>query len=735
MMGPSRRVASLIAITAAACAGDTSVDPGDLELRDLLGIGPEIASAWNADQRAAARRVLIAGLTDDAAPSRAAIDPALIDPALIDPALIDPAPIDPTAIGPAATGPAAIRTAASGSTATQAAAQAAANRARPIRPPATGPAAITLDDRVARLLASEDARRASGGAEPLGVVRVALDARDVVFTPRPATTTADTISAEPQRSNAPAVELRLAPQWDRAHPWGHLPGRGLDVLSTLASDAGHLGGPLVVVPRPRLAAIAAYIEPRGAAREPTLAVNPVLLAALEPDPDELALAAALERSSPPLSVDNPGARPPLADTTSIASTGGNPYSFYGSVAECAFAQRTRCESCLAGSTCTPITDASNGNDECTALGENAGRGYFLLCINLSLAITSVDRCTADAGPGCARDSGAASSLTTLENNAGFLEDPTCAGALDACLAEIYGEPDDPFPGIDGGDPPPAPPRSTSVNCGDGCDSSNNNCTASPSCDCTGPSCNNSLSCDSACSSSNDQSGCGGNCNACTSSGGGGSTSNGGCGDSSSSSSDSCGSSSGGDSCGSSDNCGSCDSSSSSSNCGSCDSSSGGSSCGSCGSSSSGSSSCGSSDSSCGGGSSCGSGGGSKCSVAPTNPGPGIGLAMSLLWGLLPVPFAALSRRRARRRTIPDDTCPGDIGLRNRCRDDTDLGNRCPGDIALGNRCPDDTDVGNQRPGDTDVGNQRPGDTALRDGCIHDTGSGAAALDTREDGAR
>jgi hypothetical protein len=109
--------------------------------------------------------------------------------------------------------------------------------------------------------------------------------------------------------------------------------------------------------------------------------------------------------------------------------------------------------------------------------------------------------------------------------------------------------------------------------------------------------------------------------------------------------------------------------------------------------------------------------------------------MSLLWGLLPVPFAALSRRRARRRTIPDDTCPGDIGLRNRCPGDTDLGNRCPGDIALGNRCPDDTDVGNQRPGDTDVGNQRPGDTALRDGCIHDTGSGAAALDTREDGAR
>jgi hypothetical protein len=109
MMGPSRRVASLIAITAAACAGDTTVDPGDLELRDLLGISPEIASAWNADQRAAARRVLLNGLADDAAPSRAAIAAALIDPA---------------AIGLAH-------------------------------------GVITVDERVARLLAAEDERRAS----------------------------------------------------------------------------------------------------------------------------------------------------------------------------------------------------------------------------------------------------------------------------------------------------------------------------------------------------------------------------------------------------------------------------------------------------------------------------------------------------------------------------------------------------------------------------------------------
>src|SRR5678815_3160662 len=73
MMGPLRRVAVLAAITAGACAGDGTVDPGDLELRDLLGISPEIASAWNADQRAAARRVLIAGLSAADASTRTTV--------------------------------------------------------------------------------------------------------------------------------------------------------------------------------------------------------------------------------------------------------------------------------------------------------------------------------------------------------------------------------------------------------------------------------------------------------------------------------------------------------------------------------------------------------------------------------------------------------------------------------------------------------------------------------------
>ena len=37
-----------------ACdASDNSVDPADLQLRDLLGFDPEVAAGWDGDQRAA----------------------------------------------------------------------------------------------------------------------------------------------------------------------------------------------------------------------------------------------------------------------------------------------------------------------------------------------------------------------------------------------------------------------------------------------------------------------------------------------------------------------------------------------------------------------------------------------------------------------------------------------------------------------------------------------------------
>src|SRR4029079_18370490 len=151
------------------------------------------------------------------------------------------------------------------------------------------------------------------------------------------------------------------------------------------------------------------------------------------------------------------------------------------------------------SNCRPITNISDGNAECTMLGAESGRGYFLLCINLSLAISSVDRCTGDAAPTCVRDPSAADTLATLENNADFLSDPSCGGALDGCLARIYGTPGGQFPGLDAGTTSSEPPRSTSVSCSNSCNNNQNtSCNASPSCDCSGPSCNNSLSCDSGC---------------------------------------------------------------------------------------------------------------------------------------------------------------------------------------------------------------------------------------------
>lgn len=566
MTGPRRwivlgGVLAIASTEVAGCsAGDGRIDPGDLELRDLLGISPEAAAGWDLVQRAAARRVLGAGLRDLDVSSRTLDAPA---------------------------------------------------------------AAAGIDDQVARSLAAVDAMRISDGAGALGMVRVAISAHGLAVAARPAPAAADATEdrALPGAITS-ATELWIDERGDAEPIWGSVGGRGLSVLSALAQDAGHPGGPLVVVAVPRLAVIAAYIAPVGLSRRssdlqpPRLAVNPALLAALAPAAGEPDAIAAGPRGSAIAPIPEPG-RGTDPTSSGSATAGGNPYSFYGSVAECAYAQRTRCAACLAGSTCRPITDASNGNTECEMLAGNAGRGYFQLCINLSLAITSVERCTGTAAPACARDPDAADSLTTLENNADFLSDPGCAGALDSCLAEIFGAPEDSFPGPDGGPEPSGPPRETTVSCGRACSNNNANCDSSPSCDLGSPNCNNSLTCNSECSSSNDQSGCGGNCDACNASSTGDGSS---CGSDSGSSGESC---SGGGS-----NSSSCGGGSS----GSCSGNS-------CGTSNCGTSNCGTSGGGCSG---------SKCSVARST-GPGVGLVMSVTWGALPVPFAALVRRRARRR--------------------------------------------------------------------------------------
>lgn len=57
----------LILCVVGACAGDGRLDPGELELRDVLGVAPEAALTWDADQRAAARHVLEGGMHATAA--------------------------------------------------------------------------------------------------------------------------------------------------------------------------------------------------------------------------------------------------------------------------------------------------------------------------------------------------------------------------------------------------------------------------------------------------------------------------------------------------------------------------------------------------------------------------------------------------------------------------------------------------------------------------------------------
>ena len=529
MRGTSRHVAAIAIAYASGCGtGDTRVDPGDLELRDLLGVSPEVAGQWDAEQRASARRVLTAALDgSDGAPI--AIEIGALSPG-------------------------------------------------------------TLDERVTRSLAELDHRRFADGESALGVVRIDVAAGQLVRRAAPRVEEAAAGDA------APAVSLDVAPAWGTLSP------RATGVLAALASDGGHEDGVIAVAPSARLPVIASYV----AATPPRLLVNPVIVAALDPAFVDTSGTAARAPSASGHDV------PAVAERTHAAN--GNPYSFYGSIAECAYAQRLRCESCLASSNCEPITTASSGNDECTTLAGNDGRGYFLICINLALAIRSVERCAADSVAGCPQDGEAASDLGRLEANATFLDDATCAMGLDACLAEIYGPSDNPFPGlVDGGvTPPPVPPRETEVSCGDSCSGGNSNCDASPSCSCDGPSCNNSFSCDSTCSSSNNQSGCGDNCDSCSSDGGGGGGGGGAC------SSDS-GGSSGGGSCGGGGDCGGGD-------CGGGD--------------------CGGGD--CGGGGGCSGGGGGGCQVAKKNPSPLFALALSLCWGLLPVPVAAMIRRRSRR---------------------------------------------------------------------------------------
>src|SRR5262249_37777063 len=84
------------------------------------------------------------------------------------------------------------------------------------------------------------------------------------------------------------------------------------------------------------------------------------------------------------------------------------------------------------------------------------------------------------------DPHASNSITTLEANAPFLDDATCAAPLDSCLASIFGAPS--------GDSP----RNTSIDCSD------SSCDFEPDCELDGPDCDETEGCDSTCSDSNEQ---------------------------------------------------------------------------------------------------------------------------------------------------------------------------------------------------------------------------------------
>jgi len=495
--------------------------------------------------------------------------------------------------------------------------------ASPIRAALRGDAA--LDRRLANALAAVDADRARRHAGALGLVRLAVGPGDVLATARVAT-----IEAHAGAPTGASTELRLA-GWEAEPTWRQLPARGQGVLSQIAIDAGHVTGPIVVAPAPRLAVVAGYL-PATATDPARLVVNPVLLAALEP--------VAAPAPAPEVNAGNAGnavvrtpsngpAAPATPPNALAASAEGNPYSFYGSVAECAAAQRTRCEACLANNSCTAITNLGDGNAECPQLGAQGGRGYFLICINLALAIDAVATCTQGRAPSCPRDAHASESISSLENNASFLDDAACGGPLDTCLATIYGAPQGGFPGPGSGSGSGGPPpRNPSIDCGNSC-SGDPNCDASPSCELDGPSCDDSTATDGGCADSNQQSGCdsgGDGGDGCSSDSGSGCDSGGGSGGD-------CSSDSSGD-CGGGDSSGDC----------------GGGGGGDCG---------GGGGGDCGGG---GGGGGGDCNVtAGHGLRAGSALPIAVIWAFLPVPFAARVRRRAvrkRARAEADAQAPG-----------------------------------------------------------------------------
>lgn len=336
-------------------------------------------------------------------------------------------------------------------------------------------------------LAVADADRDRNHLAALGVVQVALS-------PAALDATAKASSLAPHVATSTQIQLA---GWTK---WPALPTRGLDVLTSIAHDAGYRGGVLTVVAAPQLAVVASYVPAKA-----QLVVNPVLLAALEPGESTAA--------------------PPV-----VIAAIGNPYSFYDSIEQCASAQQARCEACLPNTSCESTTGTGDGNAECKGFAGEQGRGYWLVCIQSALEIQSVKTCVEANAPACPTDN------TTV-----FIDDPACTSAIDHCLGDHGGDaPNPPTSSPDCSACEASPSCEDSVGCASDCSDSGGGGDCSSS-DSSGDSCDSGGG-DSSC----DGGGCDGGDSGGDCSGGGGDDCSGGGGDCAGDSGGDCSGGGGGD---------------------------------------------------------------------------------------------------------------------------------------------------------------------------------------------
>lgn len=381
MHGPlvGRIVGGVVAIglaALAACgAADEAVDPGELELRDLLGVAPRAAMGWNADQRAAARALLAKHLE-----------------------LASPLPV---------------------ATATL--------RRDPAIAPRTGAVAErAADDAVTQALAGIDDQLAEAGRDAVGLVVWGAETAGATAHTLAAAATVTYLRGEPPDPLEVVIELDTD-----AWPCATQPACDRTVLSTLAQDAADADVRVRISPEPELPVIAALTTGSdGLAR---LLVNPIVAAVAEsailPSPGPSAatsIGGQPDRAAP--------FAPAITELPLVTST----WVYPPTIAECALQIQADCRACLQGGACEPIWPNLSGADACARLDASAPRNYQLLCVNLAVSLPELSTCISDHQPTCAYDDFAIQSVDELSANASFLDTAICNSALAGCLTEHYG---------------------------------------------------------------------------------------------------------------------------------------------------------------------------------------------------------------------------------------------------------------------------------------------------------